>query len=280
MTYIYTEHDYLAHHGIKGMRWGVRRYRNYDGSYTQAGLKRYDIAKKNLDSSAEKYAQAKKQYRAGTITKLDLNKAKNEYKEDKRTEKKYYKNLKVNKLADQGKALYNRGVTITGNSDQEIAIGTAGAMIGTLLNNYGQTKAAIAVAGGSLAISTGLGIYHAYQNKRLRAYYSHSHLPMPEDKTAKKDAPVSAKTSKVSTESKSSNAQKAAKTLSKADREEKAWDKTVDYFNDNIDKWNKEWDKKHPESANRTMTDSEVEAYDKWIAEKYNKYYDKVYNSL
>lgn len=31
----------LHHHGIKGMRWGVRRYRNEDGSLTKAGKARY-----------------------------------------------------------------------------------------------------------------------------------------------------------------------------------------------------------------------------------------------
>lgn len=32
----------LFHHGTKGMRWGVRRYQNKDGSLTPAGKKRYD----------------------------------------------------------------------------------------------------------------------------------------------------------------------------------------------------------------------------------------------
>ena len=32
---------YLTHHGIKGQKWGVRRYRNEDGSLTNAGKRRY-----------------------------------------------------------------------------------------------------------------------------------------------------------------------------------------------------------------------------------------------
>ena len=31
---------YLMHHGIKGQRWGVRRFQNYDGTRTAAGKKR------------------------------------------------------------------------------------------------------------------------------------------------------------------------------------------------------------------------------------------------
>ena len=33
----------LYHHGVKGQRWGVRRYRNRDGSLTPAGKKKYGI---------------------------------------------------------------------------------------------------------------------------------------------------------------------------------------------------------------------------------------------
>lgn len=31
---------YLVHHGIKGQKWGIRRYQNPDGTLTEAGKKR------------------------------------------------------------------------------------------------------------------------------------------------------------------------------------------------------------------------------------------------
>lgn len=34
---------YLVHHGVTGMKWGVRRYQNEDGTLTVAGKKRYTV---------------------------------------------------------------------------------------------------------------------------------------------------------------------------------------------------------------------------------------------
>lgn len=42
MEYILTSNGELYHAGVKGMKWGVRRYQNKDGSLTPAGKKRYD----------------------------------------------------------------------------------------------------------------------------------------------------------------------------------------------------------------------------------------------
>ena len=39
------ESQYLDHSGIKGMKWGVRRYQNEDGSLTEAGKQRYGFGK-------------------------------------------------------------------------------------------------------------------------------------------------------------------------------------------------------------------------------------------
>lgn len=38
--------DELYHHGVKGQRWGIRRYQNPDGSLTEAGRARYGSVKK------------------------------------------------------------------------------------------------------------------------------------------------------------------------------------------------------------------------------------------
>ena len=47
-----TQNGELAHHGIKGMHWGVRRYQNADGSYTSAGRARYGVG--NARTNKEK----------------------------------------------------------------------------------------------------------------------------------------------------------------------------------------------------------------------------------
>ena len=52
--------NYLAHYGILGMRWGVRRYQNRDGSLTAEGRKRLGIK----DSGSPRHAPSNAQKRS------------------------------------------------------------------------------------------------------------------------------------------------------------------------------------------------------------------------
>lgn len=59
MSYQIVFTDELYHHGIKGQKWGVRRWQNEDGTFNTAGKKRYGFlnpernAKKRLEKGEE-----------------------------------------------------------------------------------------------------------------------------------------------------------------------------------------------------------------------------------
>ena len=67
-TYILGPNGELYHWGIKGMKWGQRRYQNKDGSLTPEGKKRYD------DSDGEQVKPAKKKS-AKDMTDEELSRA-------------------------------------------------------------------------------------------------------------------------------------------------------------------------------------------------------------
>ena len=52
--------EFLAHHGILGMKWGVRRYQNEDGTLTEAGKKKYGNSAKRLKVKNAKEAYKKR----------------------------------------------------------------------------------------------------------------------------------------------------------------------------------------------------------------------------
>lgn len=58
----------LTHAGIKGMRWGIRRYQNADGTLTELGKKRY--ARQQDDAASDGKTIAK--FDAGKEVKKDL----------------------------------------------------------------------------------------------------------------------------------------------------------------------------------------------------------------
>lgn len=68
--YIERNEDYLEHHGIKGQKWGVRRYQNEDGSLTKEGINKA----KSLASFYKEYLKLNQKYK-------DTGKFSNEEKE-------------------------------------------------------------------------------------------------------------------------------------------------------------------------------------------------------
>ena len=65
----------LRHHGIKGQKWGVRRFQNSDGSLTAAGRKRYGDG-----SSIEDYQNAIKKTKAAGESVENIRKFNNDVK--------------------------------------------------------------------------------------------------------------------------------------------------------------------------------------------------------
>lgn len=106
----------LTHHGIKGMKWGVRRYQNKDGSLTPAGKKRYSD---DTNSVIKNMTDAELRDR---INRLQL--------------EKQYKSL----LTPEGKTEVNKGKafvqSILETSGKNIGTQLATYAMGTLVNKY------------------------------------------------------------------------------------------------------------------------------------------------
>ncbi|MBP5726213.1 MAG: hypothetical protein J6Y48_03980 [Clostridia bacterium] len=85
--------DYLAHYGIFGQKWGVRRYQNEDGTLTEEGKKRYNKPESEnwKKSDAEHLSdeelnrrnsrlQRERQYR--DLTTSEVERERNQFKKD------------------------------------------------------------------------------------------------------------------------------------------------------------------------------------------------------
>lgn len=98
----------LRHWGIRGMKWGVRRYQNKDGSLTPAGKKRYD---KEMAKAKEEAKVLKSRQR--TQAKIDKLNALKKSNED-------LKNELDGKTAKPQKAKKSSGKSVKEMSNEEL----------------------------------------------------------------------------------------------------------------------------------------------------------------
>ena len=103
----------LYHHGIKGQKWGVRRYQNKDGSLTKAGLKRY----KDDVNSKERTIKEGTELQTVTSRKYDHSKTSRLYTSYTDYDKNMYKDLMGNFMYE-GKGYNN---TFVVKKDMKIA---------------------------------------------------------------------------------------------------------------------------------------------------------------
>lgn len=87
LNYVFDTDDELCHWGIKGQRWGFRRFQNEDGSLTPEGRERYGEGGAKSKSDAQKY-KAKvsfktQQYKADLKSKAQIEKDKRAAKEER-----------------------------------------------------------------------------------------------------------------------------------------------------------------------------------------------------
>lgn len=76
---------YMAHHGVQGQKWGVRRYQNGDGSLTAAGRAHYGVGDARSSSSGDSHGTARVKIKQGSVKAAPKQGSEKESKPAKKT---------------------------------------------------------------------------------------------------------------------------------------------------------------------------------------------------
>lgn len=110
----YDNEDELKHWGIKGMHWGIRRYQNEDGSYTEEGKRRKSKGKTYSDDYWNAHDKKDPKYMSDRELQQRINRLNNENQYRNLTKSKKRKAL--DETVKYGKKVFSAAVlgTLTG----------------------------------------------------------------------------------------------------------------------------------------------------------------------
>ena len=141
----------LVHWGIKGMKWGVRRYQNSDGSLTPAGKKRYSDS--DQEDSIKNMSEEELRKRTNRLrAENDYVRAQKDYAQLNAKQKSAGRKLVEEVLLNSGKQLATNYITkfATSNIDKLLNKGNNGDPIGDTLKNMSDSDLAKKVSRANL----------------------------------------------------------------------------------------------------------------------------------